>query len=153
LGRRRDITILASGASSPWEKRRRKKDSTLLDNQMRMNTPRAALIVSIALAMLNPRTSSAQTSIARHERLLPAASVQASAGPTLEALSSAVHVSSSPSTTPYARNGAYQRQNQTLMVLGGASLLVGAIIGGKPGTVFMVSGAVVGLYGLYKYLQ
>jgi len=118
-----------------------------------MNTPRAALIVSIALAMLNPRTSSAQASIARHERLLPAASVQASAGPALEALPSAVHVSSSPATTPYARNAAYQRQNQTLMVLGGASLLVGAIIGGKPGTVFMVSGAVVGLYGLYKYLQ
>jgi hypothetical protein len=39
------------------------------------------------------------------------------------------------------------------MIVGGASLLVGAIIGGDAGTVFMVGGAVVGLYGLYKYLQ
>ena len=120
---------------------------------MRMTAPRAALVVSIALAMLSPRASSAQTSIVGTERLVPAASTQAGVGPTLEALPTAVHVSPSPATTTYAPNTAYQRQNQTLMVLGGASLLVGAIIGGKAGTVFMVGGAVVGLYGLYKYLQ
>ena len=121
---------------------------------MRM-TLRSAVIVAIAIAiaMLNPRASSAQTSIVGHEMPLPAVSVQGSVGPALEALPSAVHVSPSPATTTFARNTAYQRQNQTLMVLGGASLLVGAIIGGKAGTVFMVSGAVVGLYGLYKYLQ
>jgi len=118
-----------------------------------MTAPRAALVVSIALAMLSPRTSSAQTSIVSRERPVPAASAQASVGPALETLPSPVPVSSSPATAAYARNTAYQRQNQTLMVLGGASLLVGAIIGGKPGTVFMVSGAIVGLYGLYKYLQ
>lgn len=120
---------------------------------MRMTAPRAVLVVSIALAMLNPSTSSAQTSVVGPQTLVPAAPVQASVGPALEALPSAVRVSPSPARAAYARNTAYQRQNQTLMVLGGASLLVGAIIGGKAGTVFMVGGAVVGLYGLYKYLQ
>lgn len=40
-----------------------------------------------------------------------------------------------------------------LMILGGAALITGAIIGGTPGTIIMVGGAVVGLYGLYVYLD
>jgi len=39
------------------------------------------------------------------------------------------------------------------MIVGGAAILVGAIVGDTAGNVFMVGGAVVGLYGLYKYLQ
>jgi hypothetical protein len=39
------------------------------------------------------------------------------------------------------------------MVVGGAALLTGLIIGDDPGTVIAVGGAVVGLYGLYQYLQ
>ena len=40
-----------------------------------------------------------------------------------------------------------------LMVVGGAALLTGLIIGDDAGTVIAVGGAVVGLYGLYQYLQ
>ncbi|HEY7860686.1 MAG: hypothetical protein ACHQRL_07705 [Gemmatimonadales bacterium] len=40
-----------------------------------------------------------------------------------------------------------------LMILGGAALITGAIIGGTPGTIIMVGGAAVGLYGLYVYLD
>ena len=40
-----------------------------------------------------------------------------------------------------------------LMVVGGAALLTGLIIGDDAGTVIAVSGALVGLYGLYEYLQ
>ena len=39
------------------------------------------------------------------------------------------------------------------MVVGGAAIIVGAIIGDDPGTVIMVGGAIIGLYGLYQYLQ
>jgi hypothetical protein len=39
------------------------------------------------------------------------------------------------------------------MIVGGAALLVGAVIGGNAGTIIMVGGGVVGLYGLYKFLQ
>lgn len=40
-----------------------------------------------------------------------------------------------------------------LMVVGLGGLLAGAIIGGQAGTIIMVGGAIVGLVGLYEYLQ
>jgi hypothetical protein len=39
------------------------------------------------------------------------------------------------------------------MIVGGAAFVAGAIIGDTAGTLFMVGGAAVGLYGLYQYLQ
>jgi hypothetical protein len=39
------------------------------------------------------------------------------------------------------------------MIVGGAALITGALIGGDVGTIFMVGGAVMGLDGLYQYLQ
>jgi hypothetical protein len=39
------------------------------------------------------------------------------------------------------------------MIVGGAAFLAGALISGDAGTVIMVGGAAVGLYGLYLYLQ
>jgi len=39
-----------------------------------------------------------------------------------------------------------------LMILGGAALVTGLIIGDDAGTVIAVGGALVGLYGLYVYL-
>jgi len=39
------------------------------------------------------------------------------------------------------------------MIVGGAAILVGAIIGDAAGTLFMIGGAVALLVGLYQYLQ
>ena len=44
-------------------------------------------------------------------------------------------------------------QARAMMVVGVAGLIAGAIIGGTPGTIIMVGGTVVGLVGLYEYLQ
>ena len=44
-------------------------------------------------------------------------------------------------------------QSRAMMIVGGAALVVGAIIGDTPGTILMVGGAIVGLVGLYNYLQ
>ena len=44
-------------------------------------------------------------------------------------------------------------QSKAMMIVGGAAFITGAIVGGKPGTIIMVGGAVVGLFGLYEYLQ
>lgn len=44
-------------------------------------------------------------------------------------------------------------RSQTLMIVGGATFLAGAIIGDDAGTVLMVAGAGVGIYGLYLYLR
>jgi hypothetical protein len=39
------------------------------------------------------------------------------------------------------------------MFVGAGAFVAGAIIGGDAGTLIMVGGAVVGLYGLYEYLK
>jgi hypothetical protein len=45
------------------------------------------------------------------------------------------------------------RRSETLMIVGGAILLAGAIIGDDAGTIIMIGGAGIGIYGLYLYLQ
>jgi hypothetical protein len=52
-----------------------------------------------------------------------------------------------------ANDGPHVGRDQALMIVGGAGIVVGAIIGGTPGTLLMVGGAIAGLYGLYEYLQ
>jgi len=44
-------------------------------------------------------------------------------------------------------------QARAMMVVGVAGLIAGAIIGDTPGTIIMVGGTVIGLVGLYEYLQ
>jgi hypothetical protein len=77
------------------------------------------------------------------------------AGPTMDAASVAVR---QPVTTETRAPNAPPRragygQPVALMVVGGAALLAGLIIGGGAGTAIAVGGAVVGLYGLYEFLQ
>lgn len=75
-------------------------------------------------------------------------------GPTRDALAVGVHSMMSPTTAPApSRGGSGIGQPEAMMIVGGAAILVGAVIGGDAGDIFMVGGAVVGLVGLYKYLQ
>ena len=43
--------------------------------------------------------------------------------------------------------------SKTMMIVGGAGLIVGAVVGGTPGAVVMVGGTVIGLVGLWNYLK
>jgi len=45
------------------------------------------------------------------------------------------------------------RNNTALMIVGGAGILLGAVIGGDEGTVIMIAGGGVGLLGLYRHLR
>ena len=45
------------------------------------------------------------------------------------------------------------RRSEVLMIVGGAIFLAGAIIGDDAGTIIMIGGAGVAIYGLYLYLQ
>jgi hypothetical protein len=74
-------------------------------------------------------------------------------GPTPAAISVAVRTVVPVDAAPAPRGNAGLGQNEALMIVGGAAVLVGAIVGGTAGDFFMIGGAVVGLYGLYKYLQ
>lgn len=60
------------------------------------------------------------------------------------------------STTPNALAVASygeNSQNVALMVVGGAGLIVGAVIGGRSGTIVMLGSGILGLVGLFRYLQ
>jgi len=46
-----------------------------------------------------------------------------------------------------------ENQARAMMIVGVAALIAGAIIGDTPGTIIMVGGTVVGLIGLYEYIQ
>jgi hypothetical protein len=46
-----------------------------------------------------------------------------------------------------------RRRDVAWMVVGGAALVVGSIVGGDGGTIIMITGGVVGLMGLWRYLQ
>jgi hypothetical protein len=61
------------------------------------------------------------------------------------------NVSSELKTAPAA--GKYYDQGTKLMIVGGAAILTGIVVGGDPGRAISIVGAVVGLYGLYKYLE
>lgn len=78
------------------------------------------------------------------------------AGASMTGLRSAVHSREtarplSPVAAPADRAGLGQAR--AMMIVGGAALVAGAIIGGDAGTIIMVGGAVIGLIGLYDWLQ
>jgi hypothetical protein len=119
----------------------------------------AAGLVSFAVARPAEAQQSQQSVVSQPSlapRTPPAdvATPARQAGPTMDAASVAVR---QPVTTetraPNAPRRAGYGQPVALMVVGGAALLAGLIISGGAGTAIAVGGAVVGLYGLYEFLQ
>ena len=118
---------------------------------------RLALLSCAVLAL--PSISRAQSISA--EPSSPATVVTASvnaptAGPTLDGATIGIkHTDAQATTAPTNATAAPRHGDQptALMIVGGAAFLAGAIIGGDAGTIIMVGGAAVGLYGLYLYLQ
>jgi hypothetical protein len=82
----------------------------------------------------------------------PAAQIR---GPSMTGLRAGVHrrEAARPLVPNAAATNAHLGQARALMIVGGAAFIAGAIISGDVGTIIMVGGAVVGLYGLYQYLQ
>ena len=81
-----------------------------------------------------------------------AAALTPPAGPTMDAAAVGVRHAPDASTAATAPRGGYG-QSVALMVVGGAALLAGLIIGGGAGTAIAIGGAVAGLIGLYQYMQ
>ena len=79
------------------------------------------------------------------------------AGPRVELTATAVRQHAQATDSLSAAAVAATRKNMgqpiALMVVGAAAIVVGAVIGGDAGTIFMIGGAVAGLIGLYQYLQ
>ncbi|MEO8338015.1 MAG: hypothetical protein ABI664_23780 [bacterium] len=82
---------------------------------------------------------------------LPAA--PAVSGPTMDAATVAVKNTSETKAAAPAAPGKYYDQGTKLMIIGGAAILTGIVVGSNAGHAISIVGAVVGLYGLYKYLE
>lgn len=121
---------------------------------------RLAPLALVALAAITlPRATRAQelaTPAVAPATATPTASAQpAPAGPTMDGATVALKRQASEQSLKPPVVMASQRTDKAtaLMIVGGAAFLVGAIINDDAGTIIMVGGAAVGLYGLYLYLQ
>jgi hypothetical protein len=67
----------------------------------------------------------------------------------------AVGVRLSAGQAPLATPPKFQAtgRNPAMMIVGGAALIVGAVVGGQAGTIVMIAGGIIGLVGLWNYLQ
>jgi hypothetical protein len=99
-----------------------------------------------ALALL-PAISSAQQSA----QLTPQ-------GPTIQAASVGFRVSdtkvdASTKVTAAPLLARHQGQDVALMAVGVGAMIAGALIGDTPGTIILIGGAAMALFGLYHYLE
>ena len=79
------------------------------------------------------------------------------AGPTLGNATVGVrHVDATATAAkaaPAAPRGGGHSHGEVLMIVGGAAILTGIVVGNNAGYAISIAGAVIGLYGLYEYLQ
>ena len=104
---------------------------------------RAAGFVLVLLA-LGSRESRAQESPYRAEIIASAALRPSS--PPLSALASGWHAELMP-----GRRAKDRDQGRTLMIVGGAAVVAGILVGDSGGTVLILGGVGVGAYGFYLY--
>ena len=107
--------------------------------------PRAARAQELATPALAPAATQA-----------PAANAQpVAAGPTMDGVTVALKRPASEQSlkAPVVMAAHRADQSTALMIVGGAAFIAGALINDDAGTIIMVAGAGVGLYGLYLYLQ
>jgi hypothetical protein len=74
-------------------------------------------------------------------------------GPTMQSSTVGVRANAgqaAPVTVPATPSSGH---SPALMIVGVAALLVGAVVGGSAGTIVMIVGGVMGLVGLWQYLQ
>jgi hypothetical protein len=106
---------------------------------------------------LSQRLNAAKvTNVTNEANLKQAKSSLLTSGPSSDAARAGISVKSElstkaslPAVAPAPRMG----QSVALMVVGGAALIAGVVVGGDGGTLLAIGGAVVGLVGLYQYIK
>ncbi|MDP2957679.1 MAG: hypothetical protein Q8N53_14735 [Longimicrobiales bacterium] len=105
---------------------------------------RWSIAVAAALAFAAP--VSAQQRVSGDVGVAPLTSSMRATAP---AISLAPTMATMVPLPPQAR----QSQSVAMMIVGGAGLIVGSLIGGDTGTIVMVGSGVIGLVGLFRYLR
>lgn len=113
---------------------------------------RGALFALTALALAIPTAARAEsvTPVTASDSTARTASVQ---GPTVAAAAVAVQARPDAEAATAAQSRAGLDKPRALMFVGLGMFIAGALIGNDPGTIIMIAGAGIGLYGLYQYLQ
>ena len=73
--------------------------------------------------------------------------------PTVANSSVGVHAAALPAPVANEPDHDHMRHSVAMMIVGGAVLIVGAVVGGTAGTIIMIGGGTVGIIGLIRYLQ
>jgi len=105
------------------------------------------LAISLCAIAVLPATSSAQKSAALK-----------SPGPTIQSAAvgfrvSEAKVDASTKVASTATVPRHQGQDVALMVVGVGAMIAGALIGSTAGTIIIIGGAGMALFGLYHYLE
>jgi hypothetical protein len=82
----------------------------------------------------------------------------APSGPTIQAAAVGFHANESKVDASTKVTGApilarHQGQDVALMAVGVGAMIAGALIGDTPGTIILIGGAAMALFGLYHYLE
>lgn len=120
-----------------------------------------ALILCLGTMVFVPMTVDAQAMrgepVAGSSAQRGAQSIHAASGPTIEAAAIGIRLAPSSvaavSTESKARRRSADSHDVALIVVGVGAMVAGGVIGGTAGTIFLVGGAVIGLYGLFNLLQ
>ncbi len=113
--------------------------------------------LKLAFAALTVLSFAASRVQAQQVEIAPAAPLasieQAPSGPSIQSAQLSPRFSTETALSANSMRTPSRGSGVGLMILGGAALITGAIIGGSAGTIIAVGGAGVGLYGLYVYLD
>ena len=125
----------------------------MIDRTRTLRSLRIALAAAVVCGAPLHAQAMAGTDSSASVSLDAGAPAPAMTGPTRDAATVAVH--RTPAADAAAPQPAVRGHDRAtaLMIFGGAAVLTGIVIGNGAGYAISVVGAVVGLYGLYQYLQ
>jgi hypothetical protein len=118
---------------------------------------RLRLVVLVVIALLSPSPGTAQEGggVGNAQNGSTRSVTATGAGPRLDAIVTGYRVTEQrlDSTLSLQRRSSSTSKPVALMIVGGAAIVLGALIGDDVGLLFMIGGAVALLIGLYRYLS
>jgi hypothetical protein len=111
-----------------------------------------ALALAVAPVRAQDVATTSDTAVAPAATAAVAAE-RAPAGPSVETASVGVRRTTAASSEVQPAPAMSRSTGLTWMIVGGAAVLTGVVVGGDAGYAISIGGAVIGLIGLYQYLQ
>lgn len=116
---------------------------------------RLCLVVLVVIALLSPSPGTAQEGVGNAQNGTTQSVSTPGGGPRLDAIVTGYRVTEQrlDNALSLQRRSSSTSKPVALMIVGGAAIVLGALIGDDVGLLFMIGGAVALLIGLYRYLS